>query len=99
MAIKSHDEILEAIRERIGDSTDDESLAFLEDVTDTLNDLESKASDTTDWKTKYEKNDLAWREKYRERFFNNPDPAPPVPYMPEPTEPPKTFEDLFSVKE
>ena len=36
MAVKTKAEILETIRSRVGDSTDDETLEFLEDVTDTL---------------------------------------------------------------
>lgn len=72
MAVKTKDELLEIIKERIGDDTSDETISFIEDITDTLSDYEEKAtnSDTEDWKTKYEENDKMWREKYRERFFS-----------------------------
>ena len=72
MAVRTKDELLEIIRERIGDDTSDETISFIEDITDTLSDYEEKAtnSDTEDWKTKYEENDKMWREKYRERFFS-----------------------------
>ena len=72
MAVRTKDELLEIIRGRIGDDTSDETISFIEDITDTLSDYEEKAtnSDTEDWKTKYEENDKMWREKYRERFFN-----------------------------
>lgn len=72
MAVRTKDELLEIIRERIGDDSSDETISFLEDITDTLSDYEEKAtnSDTEDWKTKYEENDKMWREKYRERFFS-----------------------------
>ena len=72
MAVRTKDEILEIIRGRIGDDTSDETISFIEDITDTLSDYEEKAtnSDTEDWKTKYEENDKMWREKYRERFFS-----------------------------
>lgn len=93
MAVKNKDEILEAIKTRIGEHTDDETISFLEDVTDTLTDLESKANgDGEDWKTKYEENDKTWRERYTERFFSKEpekekkDPEPEVK---------KTFADLF----
>ena len=85
MAVKTREEI------------DDETIAFLEDVTDTLTDLETKAKgDGTDWKTKYEENDAEWRKKYTERFYSsdpNPDPEPPKP---DDTPKPKTFAELFT---
>lgn len=69
MAIVTKQKILEAIRERFGDDTSDETLSFIEDVNDTLEDYEKKTNDTTNWKEKYEQNDKQWREKYRSRFF------------------------------
>ena len=36
MAVKNREEILSEIRTRVGEQTDDETIAFLEDVTDTL---------------------------------------------------------------
>lgn len=97
MAVKTREEILEELRVRVGEQTDDETIAFLEDVTDTLSDLETKAKgDGTDWKTKYEENDAEWRKKYTERFYS----SEPEPYIvdPEPKEPqpPKTFAELFT---
>lgn len=71
MAVKTRDELMETIKARLGEQTDDETISFLEDVSDTLTDLESKTKDATDWKTKYEENDKQWRNKYKERFFNN----------------------------
>lgn len=72
MAVRTKDELLEIIKGRVGDDSSDETISFLEDITDTLSDYEEKAtnSDTEDWKTKYEENDKMWREKYRERFFS-----------------------------
>lgn len=68
MAIKTKDEILAAIRDRLADDTTDEALALLEDIADTLDDMISSRSD--DWKTRYEENDKMWRERYRDRFFS-----------------------------
>lgn len=62
--------LLEALRAKIGDSTDDADLKLLEDVSDTIDDFEQRIKDSGDWKTKYEENDKAWKEKYRDRFFN-----------------------------
>ena len=69
MAIRSRDDIVASMRTIIGERDDDEALNFIEDLTDTLDDYDTKVSDTTDWKSKYESNDKEWREKYRERFF------------------------------
>lgn len=71
MAIKTKEEILEAVKGKIGEDTSDETIALLEDISDTLNDYDTKTKDSTEWKTKYEENDKAWREKYTNRFFNN----------------------------
>ena len=68
--VKTKEDILKAIKDRIGEDTSDEAIAFLEDITDTLNDYENKTKDNTDWKAKYEENDKTWRSKYRDRFFN-----------------------------
>ena len=70
MAVRKPTELLESIRDRFEDDTSDETLALIEDVTDTINDYETRTADNTDWKTKYEENDKKWREKYRDRFFN-----------------------------
>lgn len=73
--ILSSEDLLTAIKETIGDKTDDASIKLLEDVTDTVADYEQKISgggqqDAEDWKTKYEENDKMWRQKYRDRFFS-----------------------------
>ena len=93
MAVKNKEEILEAIKTRVGEQTDDETISFLEDVSDTLADLETKASGGEDWKTKYEENDKSWRERYTNRFFSK-EPEPEPKPEPEP-EVKKTFSDLF----
>lgn len=85
MAIRTREELLNAVRERIGDDTSDEALAFIEDVQDTINNYENNINnDGTDWKKKYEDNDKEWRTKYRDRFLRGgveqdddlPDPLP-----------------------
>ena len=68
MAVKTRDEIMEAIRKRVGEDTSDEAISLLEDVTDTLEDYETKVADKTDWKTKYDEMDASWRKKYMDRF-------------------------------
>lgn len=68
MTVKTRDEIVEAVRERIGEDTSDEAISLLEDVTDTFTDYETRVADKTDWKTKYNELDASWRKKYMERF-------------------------------
>lgn len=68
MAVKTRDEIMEAIRKRIGEDTSDEAIALLEDVTDTFTDYETRVADKTDWKAKYDEMDANWRKKYMDRF-------------------------------
>lgn len=92
MAVRTTEEILESIKTRVGDSTEDADLEFLEDVTDTLSDLRNKSEAQEDWKTKYEENDKQWREKYRDRFFERKEEQEERKEEPET---PKTFEDLF----
>lgn len=102
MAVKTKAEILESIRTRVGDSTDDGTLEFLEDVTDTLSDLETRASDSTDWKGKYEELDKSWREKYRERFFSSEpeeEKTDNEKFEEKEVKEKKTYESLFDVKE
>lgn len=95
MAVKTREEILETFKTRLGENPDDESISFLEDVTDTLDHLEKRANgDGTDWKSKYEENDANWRKKYTERFFSDePEPEPEPEQKPNNT--PRTFSDLF----
>jgi hypothetical protein len=97
MAVKTREEILESIKARLGEKPDDESILFLENVTDTLDDFEKRAKgDGTDWKSKYEENDANWRKKYTERFFSvEPEPEPKPEPKPEPDDTPRTFSDLF----
>lgn len=97
MAVKTREEILESVRARVGEQTDDESIAFIEDISDTLTNLETKAKgDGTDWKAKYEENDAEWRKKYTERFYSSePNNEPELP-KPNDTTKPKTFAELFT---
>lgn len=70
MAVKTREELLEIVKNRIGEDNSDEALAFIEDITDTLADFEGKAS--TDWEEKYNSLDNEWRERYKARFFSAP---------------------------
>lgn len=92
--IKTKDDLMELIKSRLPEDMSDDDISFLEDITDTVNDFENRAKDSTDWKAKYEENDREWKQKYTERFFNK-DPEPEPEPEPEPVAP-KTFDDLFT---
>lgn len=98
MAVVNKDTIMERLRENFNDNDSDDVLGLLEDVTDTLNDYQSRLEENGDWKERYEQNDREWRQKYKDRFFNNdpePDPEPEPDKDPEQATP-TTFEELFN---
>ena len=101
MAVRTFDELMASLKTRTEGMTDDETLAFIEDISDTLRDAEEKTKDNTNWKEEYEKNDKEWREKYRERFFGD----EPENYDDDDNDSNvdevevKTFDDLFKVEE
>lgn len=96
MSVKSKTEILDAIKEKFGDDTSDSTLSFLEDVSDTFDDLEAKSNDSTDWKAKYEENDKTWRQKYHDRFFSSDEDKDDNDNDDDGDKgSPKTFDDLF----
>lgn len=97
MAVVNKDTIMERLRENFNDNDSDDVLGLLEDVTDTLNDYQSRLEENGDWKERYEQNDREWRQKYKDRFFNNepePDTEPEPDKDPEQATP-TTFEELF----
>lgn len=71
MAVRTRDEILAAIRSRLGDDTSDDALTIIEDIDDTFKDYETRAGG--DWKSKYDELDTQWRKRYRDRFFQKAD--------------------------
>lgn len=75
MAVLSKDEFFKMIEKRVGDDGSDEALRFIEDVTDTYNDMAGRLEESGDWKAKYEENDAGWRKRYRERFFGAVEPG------------------------
>lgn len=89
MAIKSNEDLMNGIRSILGDRTDEAALGLLEDMDDTLKDYATNAN--IDWKNKYEENDAAWKQKYRDRFFGAVDDKP----KDEPEEKKLTYDSLF----
>lgn len=71
MSVLEREKFFEAVQTRIGEDTSDEAIAFIEDMTDTYNDLETRAAgDGVDWKQRYEELDEKWKKKYSHRFFS-----------------------------
>lgn len=102
MAVRTREEVMEMIRERIGEDTSDSALAIIEDLTDTLDDYDARIADSGDWRARYEENDAAWRQRYRDRFFGTgTDDITEEAAVEEPAEEkaPQTFEELFTEKE
>ena len=71
MAVLKKDEFFEALHNKFGTDTSEETIGFIENMTDTYNDLEQRANgDGIDWEKKAKEIDEAWRAKYRHRFFS-----------------------------
>ena len=105
MAVRTRDEILAAIRSRLGDDTSDDALTIIEDIDDTFKDYETRIGE--DWKGKYDELDAQWRKRYRDRFFQKADNGETTPEdvkddnkedLKEESEV-KDFDELFTEKE
>lgn len=101
MGVRTREEILEAIRSRIGEDTSDESISLLEDITDTMEDYETRVADKTDWKNKYDELDATWRRKYIERFSgkSGEDIKNEQEEQIKDDDEPRTFDELFTERE
>ena len=73
MAIVSKEDLIKRLSEKFGDDNSDEVIQLTEDLSDTLNDFDSRINDTEDWKAKFEENDNMWRKKYKDRFLESSD--------------------------
>lgn len=77
MAVLEREKFFEAVQARVGEDTTDEAIQFIEDMTDTYNDLEARgAGDGIDWKERYDELDEKWKKKYAHRFFSGGAPRP-----------------------
>lgn len=95
MAIKSITELIESARTLIGENTSDEALGFMDDLSDTMTDFDTRTKDSTNWQQKYQENDASWRKRYADRFSGKVEEDEDDSYeLPEP--PKKTYLDLFT---
>lgn len=98
--VLNREDFFKRIHDRMPDATSDEDIGFLEDMTDTYNDLERKSKvDGIDWEQRAKDIDNAWREKYKHRFFNGGDRNIPINHNQQPDDDNSartiTVEDLF----
>lgn len=104
MAVLSRDEYFAKLQERLAEDTTDEGIAFLEDMTDTYNDMEKRVKgDGVDWEKKYKELDDSWKKRYRHRFFSGGDKEMPAEEKEkeetDTVDEDITVEDLFTKKE
>ena len=72
MGVLNRDDFFSRLNEHLGNDTSDAAISFLEDMTDTYNDLENRANGSASAELEKKLNDLnnSWKEKYRHRFFS-----------------------------
>ena len=95
MAVRTQSELISQFNAIVGEeNASDEVLNFMTDMRDTL--AENGAETIASLRQEKDELDKSWRKKYRDAFMGNredisdEDKDPPKP---------RTFEDLFSVKE
>lgn len=95
LAIRTREEITNLINERIT-ANDDSTLELIGDLTDTINDLSTRA---TAAEQKAADTETSWRKRYRDRFFgtgsNDPEPPPTSPSDEQTNGCNTTFNDIF----
>lgn len=103
--ILNREDFFARLQDYLAEDTSDKGIAFLEDMTDTYNDMEKRVNgDGTDWEKKYKDLDESWKKRYRHRFFSGGDKDIPLDESKE-TETEETsadeisVEDLFTEKE
>lgn len=94
MAIRTQDELREALSGILGDTPSDDGLTLMEDLSDTLSSLTGSGS-AAEWQQKYNENDAAWRKRYKDRFGSPVDGGPKDNNDDNDDNKPMTFEDLF----
>ena len=68
MAVRTREEIMSQLQSIIGEDTSDETLTFVQDVSDTLGN-DNSAARITELETQLKTQDEEWRKKYRALVF------------------------------
>lgn len=71
MAVRKLEEIMEKVRGYVGEDTSDDTMSFLEDLTDTINSTSDVDIDgmRAEYEQKITDTENTWRQRYRDRFF------------------------------
>ena len=95
MSVLNREQFFESVKSIISGNNSEDSTKFLEDMTDTYNDIINRTQND-DWKKKYKELDKIWTERYKNRFFNNPVTSIPDLQKTQPdTKPNNDFNNLF----
>ena len=93
--IKTLEEILASAKSIIGESTDDKTLEFVGDLSDTLSSFKDSESKIKTLEQEKADLDSSWRKKYRDRFFSAAPPEDETPPDPDSPGLKNKFEELF----
>ena len=96
MAILNRNELSARLQEMFGEQDDEQSLTFMEDLSDTLDEYERNSNTERVTQLEGELSDL--RDKYRKRFFTPKEEQDDEPGVHHEEDKPKklTFESLFT---
>ena len=100
MAVLNRNDLTERLKQRFGESENDDDISFMEDITDTFDSLNSneKEQELNEMTNKYKE----LQKKYRDRFFTksaDEEEDDLLDTTPDPEPKRYRFEDLFKVKE
>lgn len=97
MAVLTKDELTKRMADRFGETEDENDISFMEDITDTFDDLQNNANVTQLKELQDKYNSL--QKKYRDRFFNTggveSEPEDLLETTPDPEPTILKFDDLF----
>lgn len=88
------EEYMTLVRNRVGDDTSDEALAFVDSMSRAYDEMANNDA-AAEWERKYHENDEMWRNKYKERFFGEPI-QPKVEPKKDPVNTDISIKDLFN---
>ena len=71
MSILNREEFTQAVRNFVGENTDENAVSFVENMMDTYTDLESKQFNAEEFvpKSELDRTNQEWAKKDRDRFF------------------------------
>ena len=93
--VLNNDDFVKSVKSIIGDRTDEESINFIENMTDTYNSLVADKDVTnTAWEQKYNALNETWSKRYKDRFLSGSDEQQNNDNHEDDNEP-KSYSDLF----